>query len=56
MTKTTIIKTIGTVLAFVAGAGSVFIPEPYRAAVVGFAGGVLGWLHLPQPGTQPVSK
>lgn len=49
MAKPQIIKFVGTALSFLATSGAVFIPEPYRVVVVGIAGIMLGWLHLPQP-------
>lgn len=50
--KATAIKVIGTIASGIAGGGAAFVPEPYRVIVVGIAGLILGWLHLPQPGAQ----
>ena len=46
-----LVKTIGTVLAFLAGSGSAIVPEKYRPITIGVATLLLGWLHLPQPGS-----
>lgn len=51
MTKATLIKLLGTVLATIAAGGAPFIPAPYGAAAAASAALLIGWLHLPQPGT-----
>lgn len=51
MTKATLTKLLGTVLATVAAGGAPFIPSPYGPAAMAFAALLIGWLHLPQPGT-----
>lgn len=51
MTKAQIIKFAGTALSFIVGGGALFIPEPYRAVALSVSTLLLGWLHLPQPGT-----
>lgn len=56
MTKPQIIKFVGTALCFVVGGGALFIPEPYRAVALSVSTLLLGWLHLPQPGTVKVSS
>lgn len=53
--KPKLIKLLGTGASFLAGGGAVFAPEPYREILVGLATLVLGWLHLPQPGTVKVA-
>jgi hypothetical protein len=56
MTKAQIIKFAGTALAFVAGGGALLIPSPYQAVAMSVSTLLLGWLHLPQPGTVKVSS
>lgn len=51
MTKASLIKITGTVAAVVAGGGAAFLPEQWRPVAVAVAALLLGWLHLPQPGT-----
>lgn len=53
MTKSNVIKWVGTALSFIAGGGAAtFIPAPYNLAAAGIAGVLLGWLHLPQLGAK----
>lgn len=56
MTKATLTKILGTVLATIAGGSAPFIPSPYGPAAMALATLLLGWLHLPQPGTVKVSS
>lgn len=55
MTKANLTKLFGTALAFVSAGSAHFIPSPLAAVAIPLATLLLGWLHLPQPGTVKVS-
>lgn len=56
MTKTKLLTLTGSVATVLAGGGAVaFLPPQYAALVTAVAGLVLGWLHLPTPGTVKVT-
>jgi hypothetical protein len=50
MTKATLIKVIGTVLAGGVIAALPMVPPPYHDPAVNLVTLVLGWLHIPRPG------
>ncbi len=50
MSRIHIIKALGSLVSIISAGASVRYPQ-YAAEFAGLSGVVLGWLHLPQPGS-----
>lgn len=51
MSRIHIVKAIGTLVSIFAAGASIRYPM-YASEFAGLSGMIMGWLHLPQPGTK----